>query len=157
MPIILAVLKKNGIGTWLIIGGNDSAETGHSLSLAAAGAGQPLAVVNVPKTIDNDLVLMDHCPGYGSAARFIARATLGAGRDADSMVVAGANTAWNSGPLRVTVTGGSLEMVFRSQVADALIAGIEVRSVPVVPPDSPFLDFGLVDQGTFGEQGLTLT
>ena len=88
VPIILDVLKKNGIGTWLIIGGNDSAETGHSLSLAAAGAGQPLAVVNVPKTIDNDLVLMDHCPGYGSAARFIALATMGAGRDAESMGIA---------------------------------------------------------------------
>ena len=88
VPIILDVLKKNGIGTWLIIGGNDSAETGHSLSLAAAGAGQALAVVNVPKTIDNDLVLMDHCPGYGSAARFIALATMGAGRDAESMGIA---------------------------------------------------------------------
>ena len=88
VPIILDVLKKNGIGTWLIIGGNDSAETGHSLSLAAAGAGLPLSVVNVPKTIDNDLVLMDHCPGYGSAARFIALATMGAGRDAESMGIA---------------------------------------------------------------------
>ncbi|MCH8061292.1 MAG: diphosphate--fructose-6-phosphate 1-phosphotransferase [Chloroflexi bacterium] len=88
VPIILDVLKKNGIGTWLIIGGNDSAETGHGLALAAAGAGQPLTVVNVPKTIDNDLVLMDHCPGYGSAARFIALATMGAGRDAESMGIA---------------------------------------------------------------------
>ena len=39
----------------------------------------------VPKTIDNDLVLTDHCPGFGSAARFVALATMGAGRDAEAM------------------------------------------------------------------------
>ncbi len=88
VPVILDVLEKNSIGTWIIIGGNDSAETGHSLVLAADSAGQPLTVVNVPKTIDNDLVLTDHCPGYGSAARFIALATMGAGRDAESMGIA---------------------------------------------------------------------
>ena len=88
VPVILDVLKRNSVGTWLIIGGNDSAETGHGLTLAADGAGQPLTVVNVPKTIDNDLVLTDHCPGYGSAARFIALATMGAGRDAESMGIA---------------------------------------------------------------------
>ena len=86
--IILDVLEKNSIGTWLIIGGNDSAETGHSMILEADNASQPLTVVNVPKTIDNDLVLTDHCPGYGSAARFIALATMGAGRDAESMGIA---------------------------------------------------------------------
>ena len=41
--------------------------------------------MNVPKTIDNDLVLTDHCPGYGSAARFIALAVMGSGRDAEAM------------------------------------------------------------------------
>ena len=56
--------------------------------LEAENTGQPLTVVNVPKTIDNDLVLTDHCPGYGSAARFIALATMGAGRDAESMGIA---------------------------------------------------------------------
>jgi len=44
-----------------------------------------LRVVNVPKTIDNDLVLTDHTPGYGSAARFVALATMGVGRDAEAM------------------------------------------------------------------------
>ena len=42
-------------------------------------------VVHVPKTIDNDLPITDHCPGYGSAARFVALATMGAGRDAEAM------------------------------------------------------------------------
>ena len=82
---ILDVLRKNEIRIIHIIGGNDSAETGLELSKAAIHTNYDLIVVNVPKTIDNDLVLTDHCPGYGSAARFIAQATLGAARDAWSM------------------------------------------------------------------------
>ncbi len=88
VPVIIDVLKRNGIGYWFIIGGNDSAETGHMVGEAAKEAGYPLVVINVPKTIDNDLVLMDHSPGYGSAARFIALATMGAGRDAEAMGLA---------------------------------------------------------------------
>lgn len=88
VPIIIDVLKRNGIGYWFIIGGNDSAETGHMVGEAAKEFGYPLTVINVPKTIDNDLVLMDHSPGYGSAARFIALATMGAGRDAEAMGLA---------------------------------------------------------------------
>ena len=44
-----------------------------------------MSVVNVPKTIDNDLVLTDHCPGYGSAARFVATAVVGSGLDAEAL------------------------------------------------------------------------
>lgn len=87
-PIILNVMRRHRIGYWFIIGGNDSAWTGHQVGQAADAAGLPLAVVNVPKTIDNDLVLTDHAPGYGSAARFVALATMGAGRDAESMGIA---------------------------------------------------------------------
>ena len=82
---VLDVLSNNGIRYWFIIGGNDSADTGHRISQQTRAAGRPLTVMNVPKTIDNDLVLTDHSPGYGSAARFVALATMGAGRDAESM------------------------------------------------------------------------
>ena len=85
VPVILDVLAKHSIGYLFIIGGNDSAETGHRISLEAAGSGGPLTVITVPKTIDNDLVMTDHSPGYGSAARFVAMATMGAGRDAEAM------------------------------------------------------------------------
>ena len=85
---ILDALRKRDITCWFIIGGNDSAATGHSIGQAAKAAGQPLTVINVPKTIDNDLVLTDHSPGYGSAARFVALATMGAGRDAEAMGIA---------------------------------------------------------------------
>ena len=85
VPVVLDALARRGIGYLFIMGGNDSAETGHGIGLAANAAGYSLKVINVPKTIDNDLVLSDHSPGYGSAARFVALATLGAGRDAEAM------------------------------------------------------------------------
>ena len=85
LPAILETLSVRRVSACFIIGGNDSAETGHTLGLAARASGYDLRVVNVPKTIDNDLVLTDHTPGYGSAARFVALATIGAGRDAESM------------------------------------------------------------------------
>ena len=78
----LAILKRHGIRYLFPIGGNDSAETAHRL---AEAAGESLRVVAVPKTVDNDLPEMDHCPGYGSIGRFIAMATMGAGWDAESM------------------------------------------------------------------------
>ena len=73
------------IGYCFIIGGNDSAETGHTLQELADESGYDLSVINAPKTIDNDLVLTDHCPGFGSAARFVALAVMGSGRDAEAM------------------------------------------------------------------------
>lgn len=88
VSVIIETLKKNSIRFWFIIGGNDSAETGHQVSVEAQNSGYPLTVINVPKTIDNDLIMMDHTPGYGSAARFVALATMGAGRDAESMGIA---------------------------------------------------------------------
>jgi 6-phosphofructokinase len=72
----LAVLRRYDIHDMLYIGGNDSADTAHRLSSAAQHCGFELHVISVPKTIDNDLPLTDHCPGYGSAARFLAQATI---------------------------------------------------------------------------------
>ncbi len=82
---VFEYLDRLDIGYWFVIGGNDSAETGHTIQQKADDIGRELSVVNVPKTIDNDLVLTDHCPGYGSAARFIALAAMGSGRDAEAL------------------------------------------------------------------------
>ncbi len=82
---VFQYLDRLGIRYWFIIGGNDSAETGHTLQARADETGYELSVVNVPKTIDNDLVLTDHCPGYGSAARFVAAAVVGSGLDAEAL------------------------------------------------------------------------
>ena len=82
---VFEYLDRLDIGFWFIIGGNDSADTGHTLHLKARDIGYDLTVVNVPKTIDNDLVLTDHCPGFGSAARFVSMAVMGSGLDAEAM------------------------------------------------------------------------
>lgn len=82
---VFQYLERLGIRYWFIIGGNDSAETGHTLQARADEIGYHLSVMNVPKTIDNDLVLTDHCPGYGSAARFVATSVVGSGLDAEAL------------------------------------------------------------------------
>ena len=73
---IIAILRRYDIRYMLYIGGNDSADTAHRLADAARQSGYELFILSVPKTIDNDLPFTDHCPGYGSAARFIAQATI---------------------------------------------------------------------------------
>ena len=73
---ILALFQHYQIHDMLYLGGNDSAETSNRLAQAAQKQGYDLRVVSVPKTIDNDLPYTDHCPGYGTAARFIALATM---------------------------------------------------------------------------------
>ena len=100
VPAALEALSARGIGYLFVIGGNDSAETGRRFrspspinggpgdnknGMGAREQGCHLTVTAVPKTIDNDLVETDHTPGYGSAARFVALATMGAGRDAEAM------------------------------------------------------------------------
>ncbi len=71
----IEIMKRYNIRSMLYIGGNDSADTAHRLAKAAQQVGYNLSIVSIPKTIDNDLPFTDHCPGYGSAARFIAQAT----------------------------------------------------------------------------------
>jgi ATP-dependent phosphofructokinase / diphosphate-dependent phosphofructokinase len=72
----VGILRDLSVRYFLYIGGNDSADTAHQLALAARALDYDLRVVCVPKTIDNDLPETDHCPGYGSAARFVALATM---------------------------------------------------------------------------------
>jgi len=73
---IISLFRKYDIRYLVYIGGNDSADTAHRLSQVAQQSGYDLQTISVPKTIDNDLPFTDHCPGYGSAARFIALATM---------------------------------------------------------------------------------
>ncbi|MDE2718497.1 MAG: diphosphate--fructose-6-phosphate 1-phosphotransferase [Chloroflexota bacterium] len=103
LPRVIEFIERREITHWLIIGGNDSASTALTVSTAAKDAGRDLKVLLVPKTVDNDLVGTDHAPGYGSAARFVAAATQGAGRDAEAMgpaapitviEVAGRDSGW---------------------------------------------------------------
>ncbi len=71
---IFAVLDKLDISCFLYIGGNDSMDTIRKLSDYAVIVDHPTRFVGVPKTIDNDLAVTDHTPGYGSAAKYIGTA-----------------------------------------------------------------------------------
>lgn len=68
---IFEILNKLEIEAFIYIGGNDSMDTIKKLSDYAIVTGQPMRFVGCPKTIDNDLALTDHTPGYGSAAKYI--------------------------------------------------------------------------------------
>jgi 6-phosphofructokinase 1 len=78
---ILKILAAHDIRYFFYIGGNDSSDTCRIVNEAARVAGYDLRCVHVPKTIDNDLVGTDHCPGFGSAAKFVAQAFAGANLD----------------------------------------------------------------------------
>jgi 6-phosphofructokinase len=82
---ILNVLRAHNIRYFFYIGGNDSMDTSHRISQIAGRESYDLRVIGVPKTIDNDLEVTDHCPGYGSVARWVAVSTMEAGLDTAAM------------------------------------------------------------------------
>ena len=82
---IFEVLKKRGVQYFFYIGGNDSADTARICNDLAKREGYDLRVFHIPKTIDNDLRVHDHTPGYGSAAKFVACAMMGDNYDNASL------------------------------------------------------------------------
>ena len=100
---IFELFDHLGVRYVLYIGGNDSMDTANKIASAAQRMGYPLQVIGVPKTVDNDLVLTHHCPGYGSAAKYVAASVREAGLHAESMrtsepvtilVTVGRNAGW---------------------------------------------------------------
>lgn len=79
---IFRVFKKYDIKFFFYIGGNDSMDTVSKLSKYAKEINFEINIIGVPKTIDNDLVITDHTPGFGSAAKFVATAVREIGIDA---------------------------------------------------------------------------
>ena len=84
---LISIFGKQNIRYFFYIGGNDSAETANLVSEGAKQIGYEMKAFHIPKTIDNDLLETDHCPGYGSAARFVAHAFQG--DDADNRSLKG--------------------------------------------------------------------
>ncbi len=79
---IIDIFEAHNIRYFFYIGGNDSMDTAHKVSLYAQKVGYELRSIGVPKTIDNDLPIIDHTPGFGSAAKFIATSMKEIGLDA---------------------------------------------------------------------------
>ncbi|MBF0999992.1 MAG: 6-phosphofructokinase [Lachnospiraceae bacterium] len=104
---IFEILEKLEIEAFIYIGGNDSMDTIKKLSDYAIIKGYPQRFIGCPKTIDNDLALTDHTPGYGSAAKYIGTSMKEIIRDGISMIqpkgnvtiveIMGRNAGWLTG------------------------------------------------------------
>lgn len=99
----MEVFKAHNIRYFFYNGGNDSQLTCHLISELAKGSDWDMHVIGIPKTIDNDLVITDNCPGFGSAARYAAWAVQCAARDAlafgtvEVLEVMGRDAGWLTG------------------------------------------------------------
>lgn len=100
---IMDVFQARNIRYFFYIGGNDSMDTAQRVDELARSQGWDMGVIGIPKTIDNDLPLTDHCPGYGSAAKYLATSVLEMSIDLEQIVTStkvliietmGRNTGW---------------------------------------------------------------
>ena len=86
-PTVLETLRKFRIDCFFYNGGNDSMDTCNKVSELAKKEGLDVRVIGIPKTMDNDLDLTDHCPGFGSAARYAALSAAELALDASGLPI----------------------------------------------------------------------
>lgn len=100
---IVEVFKAHNIRFFFYAGGNDSMDTADKVSRLARDLKYDMIAIGVPKTIDNDLAETDHCPGFGSVAKYVATSVMEAGKDTEAlftadtctvMEVMGRNAGW---------------------------------------------------------------
>lgn len=118
---IVDVFKAHDIRYFFYAGGNDSMDTADKVNKLAAESGYEMVCMGVPKTIDNDLAFTDHCPGYGSVAKYVATSAMNAGKDTEA--------------LYTTDTCTILEVMGRNAGWIAAAAGLANRE----PQDAPHL------------------
>lgn len=144
---IFKIFSLNNIGYFYYNGGNDSMETAHLIAKKAEKIGYDLKVIGIPKTVDNDLMKTDHCPGFGSAAKFTSIAMLEATKDLKSM---------HTSSTQVFI----LESMGRHAgwlAASGVLAGINGEEIPeiILMPEVPFdqdkflqkVEYSLLDDG----------
>jgi len=105
---IFKVCQAHDVRYFFYIGGNDSADTVRIVNSNAEGAGYDMRCIHIPKTVDNDLVINDHTPGFGSAARYVAQAFMGYNLDNRALpgVFIGVVMGRNAGFLTASATLG---------------------------------------------------
>ena len=86
-PTVLETLRPVHIDCFFYNGGNDSMDTCNNVSKLAQAEGLDVKVIGIPKTMDNDLDITDHCPGFGSAARYAAEASCELALDASGLPI----------------------------------------------------------------------
>lgn len=100
---LIQIFKKLNIRYFYYIGGNDSMDTANKVDQLAVRENYEMRVIGIPKTIDNDLPFTDHCPGYGSASKYLATTVMETGIDLQGLItnnrvtileVMGRNTGW---------------------------------------------------------------
>lgn len=101
---LIEVFKAHNIGYFFYNGGGDSQDTAHKVSLLSDQLGHHVTCIGIPKTVDNDLMITDNCPGFGSVAKYVAVSIREAGLDVASMAatstkvfvmeVMGRHTGW---------------------------------------------------------------
>lgn len=82
---LIEVFKAHNIGYFFYNGGGDSQDTANKVSMLSQEMGYPITCIGIPKTVDNDLPFTDHCPGFGSVAKYVAISIMEAGFDVESM------------------------------------------------------------------------
>lgn len=111
---ILEIFKKYNIRYFFYNGGNDSMDTCKKVNEYMQRRGYECAVIGIPKTIDNDLAFTDHCPGYGSAAKYVAQSFMEIKNDAEVygkgsvtlVEVMGRNAGWLTAAAALANTKG---------------------------------------------------
>lgn len=125
---LIEVFKAHNIGYFFYNGGGDSQDTAHKVSLLSEQLGYPVTCIGIPKTVDNDLMITDNCPGFGSVAKYVAVSIREAGLDVASMAatstkvfvmeVMGRHTGWiaAAGGLAAEKTGEAPHIILFPEV-----------------------------------------
>ena len=118
---ISEVFKKYDVRYFFYNGGNDSMDTCDKISKYMQKSGYDVNVIGIPKTIDNDLCGTDHCPGYGSAAKYIANSIMEINRDASIypsplvvvVEIMGRNAGWLTAASKLaSVNGFGADLIY---------------------------------------------
>lgn len=127
-PKLFEKFAEYGIGYFFYIGGNDSMDTVSKLSRYAEKVASDIRFMGIPKTIDNDLVMTDHTPGYGSAAKYVASTVREISLDASVydnkksvtiVEIMGRNAGWltAAGALARKYEGGNPVLIYLPETA----------------------------------------
>ena len=122
---ILEIFKKYDVRYFCYNGGNDSMDTCNKISKFMQQSGYECRVIGIPKTIDNDLYGTDHCPGFGSAAKFIATSCMEVHQDlrvydkgrVTIVEIMGRHAGWLAGSAALaTYAGAGPDLVYLPEV-----------------------------------------
>lgn len=125
---LIDVFAAHDIGYFFYNGGGDSQDTAHKVSQLSNKLGYSLTCIGIPKTVDNDLIITDNCPGFGSVAKYVAVSIREAGFDVASMAetstkvfimeVMGRHTGWiaAAGGLAAEKTGDAPHIILFPEI-----------------------------------------